>query len=242
MKRLDVTVVVPTRNESHNIAAFLASLPDGVPLVVVDDSEDDTRERILALRPASTTVVHRHGTVTEARQWGAEAAYSEWLLFTDADIVFPPGYFDALQAAPGLDVVYGPKLSQGGFRRYYHWFGRGQQLSDALGIPAATGSNLLVRRRALFAAGGFDLRLNCNEDSELIWRIKRTGYRVRFRWEQAVYAIDHRRLQRGWVGKTAHTLARCVLLYTGLMPRRWRSHDWGYWSRARGSGEVGNDP
>ncbi len=103
------------------------------------------------------------------------------------------------------------------------------------GIPAASGSNLLLRRQVFTAVGGFDQTLTVNEDSEIAWRVKRRGYRVAFAPNLVVYARDQRRLARGHWRKTIHTLLRCTLLYTGLMPARWRSHDWGYWApRAEG--------
>jgi hypothetical protein len=49
-------------------------------------------------------------------------------------------------------------------------------------------------------------------------------------------------LHRGVVAKTAHTLARCALLRTGLMPRRWRSHAWGYWGGKSAYGSVEKRP
>jgi hypothetical protein len=44
-----------------------------------------------------------------------------------------------------------------------------------------------------------------------------------------VYAIDHRRIEGARAAKTLHSIARCLLLYTGLMPEDWRRLDWGYW-------------
>ena len=225
-----ITVVLPTRNEAGNIGAFLASLPQAVHLIVVDASEDETPDIIQRERPARTQVLRRRSTITQARQLGAEVALTDWLLFTDADIVFPDGYFDALERVMDAAVVYGPKLSRDRFAAYYRWFGYGQQCSHWLGIPAATGSNLLVRKDALIAVGGFDPALVCNEDSELVWRIKRAGYRIRFEPSLPVYARDHRRLDSGLWRKTCHSVFRCALLYWDLMPARWRGADWGYWS------------
>jgi hypothetical protein len=111
----DVTVIVPTRNEAANIARCLCSLPEVIPLIVVDKSSDATRE--------------------------------------------------------------------------------------------------LVRR--------------------IRWRLARAGFRCRFDARLAVWATDHRRLRRGLLVKTMHTLLRCGLLYFELLPRRWRRHDWGYWSETR---------
>ncbi|MEW5956551.1 MAG: glycosyltransferase [Chloroflexota bacterium] len=234
--RLDeLTVVLPTRNEARNILAFLQSLPPQLFLIVVDAGQDATAELIETHRPERTVVLRQPSTVTEARQIGAEAARTAWLLFSDADIIFSRTYFDRLRRQSNCGAIYGPKLSRDEFVTYYRWFARGQGVSHRLGIPAASGSNLLVSRSAFYNTGGFDLRLTCNEDSELVWRIKRGGYPVVFDPHLVVYARDHRRLRYGPVRKTAHSVLRCLLLYYNLMPTRWRSHDWGYWSQ---SGQI----
>lgn len=229
----DVTIVVPTCNEAHNVGHFLASLPPALSLIVVDDSNDETPQLICAQRPRQTRVLSRRSNVTQARQIGAAAAKTTWLLFTDADVVFAPDYFAKVAAylERPFDAVYGPKQSRDDYAAYYRWFSRGQQAAHAPGIPAASGSNLLIRRAAFWRVGGFDLSLTCNEDSEIAWRLKRRGCRVAFAPDLVVYARDHRRLRQGVVRKSAHSLLRCALLFSGLMPRRWRSHDWGYWRR-----------
>jgi GT2 family glycosyltransferase len=227
----DLSVIVPTRNEAHNILPFMHSIPAHIPLVVVDSSDDETPNLVRAHRPENTLLLRRVVRISEARQVGAEAAQTGWFLFTDADIVFAPDYFDRLLEHLTHGLVYGPKFSaDGAYRRYYRWFSRGQGLAHKLGIPAASGSNLLIRREAFFASGGFDLELTCNEDTEIVWRVRRAGYSVHFAPELKVYARDHRRLDRGVVRKTAHSLTRSLLLYFNLMPSRWRGQDWGYWS------------
>jgi glycosyltransferase involved in cell wall biosynthesis len=235
MRTSDITVVLPTRNEEKNIRVFLASLPETCHLIVVDASDDRTAEIIAETRPDRTLVLRRKSTIPEARQIGSELAKTEWLLFTDADVVFPPDYFQRLPGYASSDCVYGTKLSRNRFRRYYRWFAYGQQLSHKFGIPAATGSNLLVRRNVVAAVGGFDPELVCNEDSELVWRIKRADYETAFAPDLPVYATDHRRLERGLWRKTLHSVARCLALYFDLIPARWRGLDWGYWSNARES-------
>jgi glycosyltransferase involved in cell wall biosynthesis len=229
--RLDqVTIIVPTKNEAKNIAAFLKSIPLTVELIVVDASDDETPQIISALRSKQTRVIRDQSNIARARQIGGERAETPWLLFTDADVLFSRDYFDKLSTHPIGDVLYGPKLSLDDHARYYRFIARAQHLSDRLGIPAASGSNLLISRAAFQRSGGFDLRLSCNEDSEIAWRIKRLGLRVAFAPGLVVYARDHRRLQRGTLRKTVHSIARCSLLYFNLMPDRCRSRDWGYWS------------
>ena len=234
MQPTALTVVVPTRNEERNLPRFLASLPRDLPVIVVDASTDRTPELAVAARPDHTLVIKRFCSISEARQIGGEAARTEWVLFTDADVVFPPTFFSRLaRQLRDADCVYGSKLSRGAYRRYYRAFSLGQQLLHHLGIPAASGSNLALRRRALLGVGGFDRQLVCNEDSELVWRIKRAGFRTCFAADTPVYATDHRRLERGRIQKTFHSIFRCTLLYADLLPPAWRASDWGYWSRQR---------
>jgi hypothetical protein len=91
---------------------------------------------------------------------------------------------------------------------------------------------MLVTAEAFAAVRGFDTQLTCNEDSELAWRIARAGFAWRCDPRLVAIATDHRRLRRGALRKTLHTVFRCSALYLGLIPRRWRGHDWGYWRSA----------
>ncbi|MGH8537223.1 MAG: glycosyltransferase [Gammaproteobacteria bacterium] len=234
----DITIIVPTRNEMRNIPAFLGSIPPDIGLIVVDASSDDTPRCIGEMRPNNTVLLRYPGTIAEARNAGTAAARTPWLVFTDADVTFAPRFFDRLMQHPLSDAVYGPKLAIGDYESYYAWFARGQRLSDSLGIPAASGSNLCCRRDVLQAVGGFDPALVVNEDSEVMWRIKRGGFRATFDSALAVFASDHRRLKQGALRKTVHSITRCFLLYFGLLPRRWRSSDWGYWKHSKNDGRL----
>jgi glycosyltransferase involved in cell wall biosynthesis len=234
MKVEDITLIVPTRDEQDNIVAFLNSLPEWLSLIVVDASRDATPELVISHRPERSLVLRDLGNVSQARQVGAVAAHTPWLLYSDADIEFAPDYFERLRSYRGYDVVYGSKLSKDEFGATYRWVARGQQLLHWLGVPAASGSNLLISRHTLFAVGGFDTRLTCNEDSELVWRARRHGYPVAYAPDLVVYARDHRRLRQGRVRKMLHSIVRSLLLFSDLMPASWRHRDWGYWSHNQG--------
>ncbi len=236
----DITIVLPTRNESRNIRNFLNSIPYNVNLVVVDASEDATADIVSSVRPDYTKVIRHPGTVTEARRIGADVATTSWLLFTDADIVFSREYFRNIENLEEYDLIYGPKLSLDRFRAYYQWFAYGQRLIHALGVPAASGSNCIIGKGVYERSGGFDTGLTCNEDSELAWRIGRMGYKSYFTFDLVVYAGDHRRLERGIIRKTLHSITRCTALYFNLIPDEWKSSDWGYWSHMDTNRELRN--
>jgi cellulose synthase/poly-beta-1,6-N-acetylglucosamine synthase-like glycosyltransferase len=227
-----VTVIVPTRNEEANIVRFLESLPSATPLVVVDCSEDRTPSLIAAHRPHRTTVIRAQANIPEARQIGAEAATTPWLLFTDADVTFRADYFQRLgevAVPPEVGGMVGTKSTAGGFDTYHRWFARGQRVLHWLGIPAASGSNMLLRRSALNRVGGFDLQLTVNEDTEVMFRVAKGGYVVSYRPELVVQSFDHRRLEAGLARKVVHGAIRNSALWLGVFGKRVRSGDWGYW-------------
>ena len=232
---MDVTIIVPTKNESANIVPFLQSIPPDIKVVIVDSSTDNTPQLIAEHRPNKTTVIRQKANIPEARQIGAEFAQTAWLLFTDADVSFAPDYFERLQqhldrGGSIYSVIYGSKLSKDRFQTYYRWFTLGQKLVHAIGLPGASGSNLLIQKVALQAVHGFDLKLSCNEDSEIVWRIKQAGYPIVFAPELTVFARDHRRLEQGILRKTLHQSTRCLLIYFNLLPSSLREDDWGYWN------------
>ena len=230
---MDITVVLPTRNESKNIERFLKSIPATIPLIVVDSSNDETTALIYEHHPHHTTIVQQQLTVTQARQLGAQLVHTKWMLFTDADITFAPDYFDTLihhiQKHPECQMFIGPKLTQHAYRAYYASFFYAQRFFTQHGIPAASGSNLVVSTHAFNTVEGFDDRLTCNEDSEFAWRVARAGFNFRFADDLKVYAHDHRRLQGRVLHKMLHSSLRCTLLYLNLIPTRLLSNDWGYW-------------
>ncbi len=159
------------------------------------------------------------------------------------------GYFAELSgvlsvAGRSVAMLLGPKLSADDYQGHYRRLAVAQKVLARLGMPAASGSNMLVTAKAFAAVGGFDTDLTCNEDSELGWRIARAGFAWRCDSRLITFATDHRRLRNGVLRKTLHTVLRCSALYLGIVPRRWRAHDWGYWRefpnrpRARASGQV----
>lgn len=229
----DISVVIPTRNEAHNIAACLASLHPAVELIVVDASDDGTDALILQLRPHRTAVIRSNARITLARQLGAQVAQGRWIVFSDADVRFAPGYFEYVARYVDSDAFYGPKYATTTYRRYSQFFNACQRTIHRLGIPAASGSNMGLRREVFERVGGFRLDLPVNEDTELMMRVDRLGFYVKYVRDLAVRSLDDRRLDRGITLKTLHSLSRNLLLFVNLyvpMPRRWLSHDWGYWS------------
>lgn len=125
---LAVSVVVPTRNESGNIAPLVSRLTqvlEGVAaeLIFVDDSEDSTPEVIAEV--ARTTElpirsIHRvdgEGGLSGAVVLGLTAAAGAWCVVMDGDLQHPPELIPTLLARgeqTGADVVVATRHRSGG--------------------------------------------------------------------------------------------------------------------------------
>ncbi len=200
-----LSVVVACRNEEAGVRRALSSLlsqdyPDAEIIVVDDRSEDGTGAilRQLAAEHAALRLV-RVDTLppgwlgkTHAMQVGAAAASGDWILFTDADVLFAPG---ALRRA--VAWVEGERLGHGvalphfvapGFleRSFVALFGLVLLIFlrvDDLRRPGSrahvgVGAFNLVRRDAYRAIGGHEkLRMEIADDVKLGLVLRRSGVR-----------------------------------------------------------------
>jgi dolichol-phosphate mannosyltransferase len=125
-----VTIVVPTFNESGNVAELVRRLETvrgdaGIAEVIfVDDSTDDTPARIDDVSKGSALpvrLVHRDGEqrtggLSGAVVAGLAQARSPWVLVMDADLQHPPEDVPRLMAAatPQVDAVVASRYCAGG--------------------------------------------------------------------------------------------------------------------------------
>jgi dolichol-phosphate mannosyltransferase len=127
---IDVTVVVPTRDERDNVLPLLERLQEldheaRLAVLFVDDSDDDTPAVISAMGARATmrvSAIHREPSVREGGLGGAvlagiRAARSEWICVMDADLQHPPELVGALIDAARrskADVVVASRYCRGG--------------------------------------------------------------------------------------------------------------------------------
>lgn len=229
-----LTVVVPAKEEERYIEATLRSLLQqdylamGTALQIVavnDRSVDGTgavMERIAAAFPDVVRVLHVAdlppgwtGKV-HAMARGAALAQGEYVLFTDADILFAP---DALrralvvavrERADHMVVMPTPIVRswrEGALLGAFQLFGllavRPWKVADpkakrdAMGVGAFN----LVRRAAFERMGGFDgMRMEVLEDVRLGFEFKRAGLRSRVAFGRGLVQVHWAHGARGLVG------------------------------------------
>lgn len=213
-------VVVVTWNSQATIAACLASIPAGVPVVVVDNaSEDETLARVRAARPeAAVRPSERNLGFGAACNLGARALAGHDLLFLNPDAELEPGALEGLEGilkAQARVGAVGPSLRQADGLLEWSW-GEDPSLriewrrrrahaqlerepGPARVVDWVTGGCCLVRREAWEAGGGFDERYFLYfEDLDLCRRLRMAGYQVYF--EPAARARHQRGASAGRLG------------------------------------------
>jgi len=215
-----LSVVVACRNEEVAIRQALSSLlAQDYPLleiIAVDDRSEDATGAILrelsaaypALRIARIDVLPPGWLgKTNALHHGAAQATGDWILFTDADIVFAPDALrravawavrDRLGHVVALPHFIAPGLLERGFVSLFGLFLLLHLRVDELRRPGSAahvgiGAFNLVRRDSYQAIGGHErLRMEVVDDVKLGLLLRRSGARqgcadsgglVRVRWQ-----------------------------------------------------------
>jgi mycofactocin system glycosyltransferase len=211
---VDVTIVVPVRDNHRGVDRLLDACGEGITCVVVDDASRD---------PGSlASVVDRHGAhlvrldhnvgPAAARNVGLRHVRTPYVAFADSDVHLSVDALRRLLAHlvdPALAAV-APRIMSAGGRG---WLGSYERDCGSLDLGDRSASTrpwtrvsyvpsaCLVARVADLGAG-FDPTMRCGEDVDLVWRLNETGLRVR---HAAEVRVDHdvRPTATAWIARKA---------------------------------------
>lgn len=222
---LEVSVIVPARDEEASLASCLRSLVSQLgpryEVIVVDDHSTDRTRAIADAFPvrviASDPLPGGWSGKCNAAWSGAKIASGNWLLFTDADTVhagdsIASGLREA-QSVGAAMLSYSPKQEVHSFAERALMpviFAElaatypPKDVSDPDSpAAAANGQYLLVQRDAYDAVGGHAaVAAAILEDVELARMIKRAGFQLQFRLSDVVSARMYRSFSQMWEGWT----------------------------------------
>lgn len=230
---VSVCVVVKDRRELmlRCLEAVLAQEPAPCEVVVVDNgSTDGTLEALQdrASRDPRVVVVSDPRSLGAARNTAARTARGELVAFTDSDCAPHPGWLAAATAAmtDGVGVVQGRTVPA--VPPTARWSAT-QDISAPTGLFEAC--NIVYRRDALLAAGGFDEQVGFfGEDTAAGWAVQRAGWRDAWAPDAVVEHVVttpgfrwHLRRARGyanWPSLLAAFPEKRTLLWHGIFLRR----------------------
>ncbi len=170
-----VSVIVPTKNSAVTLGACLKSLQDqtysAVEIIVVDNHSSDGTAKIG--RELGAKVFIKGPERSSQRNYGAEKAKGDYLLFIDSDMELAPSVIAecvvSVQADPVIGGVIIPEES----------FGRGfwaacKQLERSfyVGSDWMEAARFYIKK-AFWDEGGWDVQLVSGEDWDLSQRVRK---------------------------------------------------------------------
>jgi hypothetical protein len=193
-----ISILIPARNEAHNLAALLPSLgalhfPAPYEIIVIDDGSSDGTAQIAAEFDARLVTISELPAgwlgKPHACHLGAQAASFDWLLFTDADTRHHPD-------GPARAVQYSVDHGLDGLSLFLNENNAGLAEKLAMtaafaglfagmapGRPLLNGQYILLRREAYHRSGGFEaVRSEKLEDLALAHRLAACGLQVPTIW------------------------------------------------------------
>ncbi|RJS85957.1 glycosyltransferase [Candidatus Bathyarchaeota archaeon] len=181
-RKVKVSVIIPTFKEGRYIENLLSRLQRvnyPIEIIVVDGgSMDGTVET--AKRYTGKVYQLMERGISKARNYGAQMAEGEILVFMDADVYPPLDFPEKVLKAFRDPTVIGatcnimpirPKPTEKAFFKFYNRLIRIVSFFK----PHSRGEFFAVRRREFMMVGGFDENLPCLEDHDLAMRISRYG-------------------------------------------------------------------
>jgi len=204
-----ISVVVISHNEGPNLRLTVENLQDTLPanheILVVDDRSSDGSADFLGHTTGSLRLV-RSGQrlgVAGARNYGANRTNGDMIVFCDAHLSFPNGWYRPLLSLledPLIGAVApcisdresrhrkGFGLRPSGPDLDFEWLRR--KGNDPYPVPLLPGACMAVRRETFQATGGFDRNLIRYgvEDCELGLRLWLLGYEL---WLVPAVEVSH---------------------------------------------------
>jgi glycosyltransferase involved in cell wall biosynthesis len=191
-----LSVVIPSYNRAPVLARCLDALAEQDPppdeVVVVDDGSTDDTPAVLAERSWVRAARQPNGGRAAAKNTGVDAARGDVVMFVDDDVIATPGLVgrhaahhrahpEPHEALLGR-VTWSPEVE---VTRHMHWLEHGGPLFhyDEIDDPGDVSwrmlytANVSLKREFLEP---FDPELAIFEDSELAYRLKQRGLRLRY--------------------------------------------------------------
>ncbi len=185
-----VTAILVSFNSAAVIGQALASLPAGVPAIVIDNASSDASVAIA--EAAGATVIRSTANIGfgAANNLGLTRAGTPYVLFLNPDATLLPGCLDRLVAAaeqrPEAALLV-PTILKADGSRFEKWstpvcdpaFRAASDDGEARSIAFASGAVVLAKREAMDAIGGFDPAIFLYfEDDDLSRRVLDRGWRI----------------------------------------------------------------
>ncbi len=181
------TIISVAYNSAGVIGDMLASVPNGVPVIVVDNASADNSAEVARAAGAEVISLAKNEGFGRGCNVGTAKATTEFLLFLNPDATLAADCISKLEAAadhyvtasgfnPAITDKDGSPYFKRGSRLLAHgkWMPRGRPAADCE-VPVLSGAALFCRRVQFEQIGGYDEAIFLyHEDDDLALRLKAT--------------------------------------------------------------------
>lgn len=228
---MNISVIIPTLNESASIGRTIGSVGAGAEIIVADGGSTDST--IDQARKLGARIIRSKAGRGLQMDSGAESATGDVLLFLHADTLLPSGWpasiaaalDDAGVVAGGFSLSIDSKLARFRLIEYFTNL-RSRRARLIYGDQA-----IFVRKSAFFEAGGFN-KLPLMEDVDCVKKLSKLGQVVTL--SDSVLTSPRRWNEGGMLKNTVKNSLLLGLWYAGVSPEslyRW------YYGQPAGSGQ-----
>lgn len=174
----EFSVIIPTYNRESLLRRAIGSVlnqtyPD-LELIVADDGSTDGTEKLVKEYQEARYFFQDNRGVCTARNFGAEKATKEWLVFLDSDDeLFPSSlaeFADSIKANPQVGLVKSGFLVKNDVLKSTEK----RILQKDIYNPPLIGT-FAIKRSLFLEIGGYDQRLTYSENTELFYRLSEIG-------------------------------------------------------------------
>jgi mycofactocin glycosyltransferase len=218
----DVTVVIPVRDRPAQLCRLLSALGPALCVVVDDGSADASRTRTITEHAGATFLALPVNLgPSSARNAGLALVTTPLVVFIDSDCVPDDGWLEPVlahfndpQVAAVAPRIVSIAAGSNGADGSHAVLARYEAVRSSLDRGSAPGhvrpmsrisyvpSAALMVRRAAVPVALFDPRLRGGEDVDLVWRLVRAGWDVRYEPRSTV-RHDGPRTFGSWLGRRA---------------------------------------
>jgi len=201
------SIIIPCFNEQEHIGKCLESVlnqsvpSSSVEIIVVDNGSTDNSVEI-ARKYTEHVFIKTEVNVGAVRNYGAENATGEILVFIDGDCTMDQDWLQRVETelkdTDSKLVLGGGYLLPPGSR----WIERCWLLETSEGnsLPKELVGGCIVIKNSFFKAlGGFNEAMQSGEDSELSYRIKRNGGKIRITRSLNITHWGNAKTQKGFI-------------------------------------------
>ncbi|MFA6328640.1 MAG: glycosyltransferase [Candidatus Micrarchaeia archaeon] len=204
VKKIDVSVIVPSYNEERYIGACLAAIRrqkfSGTYEIIVGDGNSTDNTQKIARDYGARVVEEKFGTASGGRYSAAKVARGRIYAFMSSDVQPCQGWlqniYDAFEDKKVAWAVGSVKPLEG---KFVEEIGAGilnflAAVLNSIGLAYVNGDNVAARAEAYKKCGGFNPRLTTSEDTDLGMKLMHQG---KFAYAgNAIVLISMRRVRK----------------------------------------------